>query len=210
LLKGKKDDFSSTISYLSQQSIPDSMKKSLLNINWVSQIFDEINRPFNDNCTNGLNNKYPRIVLKIPTGGGKTLLAVEAIRAYQTLFAQRRTGLIVWIVPSEVIYSQTVQRLRDKRNFLRQLLDQSSGNRTLIIEKGQRLTIQDIGENLVVLFVMIQSISRANNKEALKVFKILEVMKASFLLIIALIYIKNYLTNIPIWILFLQQNPRYL
>jgi type III restriction enzyme len=104
-------------------------------------------------------------------GGGKTLLAVESIREYQNLFAQKRTGLVVWIVPSETIYSQTVQKIRDKSNPLRQLLDQCSGNRTIVLEKGQRLTTHDIEENLVILFVMIQSISRANAKEALKVFQ---------------------------------------
>jgi len=99
------------------------------------------------------------------------LLAVESIREYQNLFAQKRTGLVVWIVPSETIYSQTVQKIRDKSNPLRQLLDQCSGNRTIVLEKEQRLTTHDIEENLVILFVMIQSISRANAKEALKVFQ---------------------------------------
>ncbi|MDD5089993.1 MAG: DEAD/DEAH box helicase family protein, partial [Candidatus Wallbacteria bacterium] len=45
------------------------------------------------------------------------------------------------------------------------------GGHTLILEKGQRLTTQDIDENLVILFVMIQSIARTNGKEALKVFQ---------------------------------------
>lgn len=99
------------------------------------------------------------------------MLAVESIREYQNLFAQKRTGLVVWIVPSETIYSQTVQKIRDKSNPLRQLLDQCSGNRTIVLEKEQRLTTHDIEENLVILFVMIQSISRANAKEALKVFQ---------------------------------------
>ncbi|NCO67691.1 MAG: hypothetical protein COY75_01310 [Nitrospirae bacterium CG_4_10_14_0_8_um_filter_41_23] len=74
-------------------------------------------------------------------------------------------------MPSETIYTQTVNKLRDKGNYLRQLLDQCSGGNTIILEKGQRLTMQDIEENLVVLFVMIQSISRRNAKEALKVFQ---------------------------------------
>lgn len=166
-----KDGYLAVLQVSSDPSIPESAKTAMLGINWVEQTFTAINRPYVDHCTNGLSQKYPRVVLKIPTGGGKTLLAVESIRAYQTLFAQQRTGLIVWIVPSETIYTQTVAQLRDKRNPLRQLLDQSSGNRTLILEKGQRLTAQDISENLVVLFVMIQSLSRANNKEALKVFQ---------------------------------------
>lgn len=150
------------------EALPEDMRDTL---NYVEKTFKNITKDYNDKCTNGLGEYYPRIVMKVPTGGGKTLLAVEAIREYQNLFARSCTGLVVWIVPSETIYSQTVNKLRDKANPLRQLLDQASGNRTLILEKGQRLTTGDIENNLVILFIMIQSISRKNAKEALKVFQ---------------------------------------
>ncbi len=139
--------------------------------NWVRKTFVDLGLALNDVSINGLSEPYPRVCVKVPTGGGKTLLAVETIREYQNEFARRRTGLIVWVVPSETIYTQTVSRLRDKSQYLRQLLDQCSGGHTLILEKGQRLTEQDLTENLVVLFVMIQSISRTNGKDALKVFQ---------------------------------------
>lgn len=148
--------------------LPENMRN---NLNYVQSTFDTISKPYLDNCRNGLGKYYPRTSLKVPTGGGKTILAVEAIREYQTLFAERKTGLVVWIVPKETIYSQTVERLRDKSHPYRQLLDQASGGKTIIKEKGQKLSLQDIEENLVVLFIMIQSISRANNSEALKVFQ---------------------------------------
>ncbi len=151
-----------------RKALPENLKYSL---NWVQSAFGNLHEQYNDTCANGFGNYYPRVCIKVPTGGGKTLLAVEAIREYKNLFHQKRTGLVVWIVPSETIYSQTVQKLRDKSNYLRQLLDQCSGGNTVILEKGQRLTTQDIEENLVVLFVMIQSISRKNAKEALKVFQ---------------------------------------
>jgi type III restriction enzyme len=151
-----------------RKTLPENMRHTL---NWVEPVFENLQKDYTDKCANGLKEVYPRFVLKVPTGGGKTLLAVEAIREYQNLYAQKRTGLVVWIVPTETIYSQTVKKLRDKSNPLRQLLDQCSGNKTVILEKGQRLTAQDIEENLVVLFVMIQSISRRNGREALKVFQ---------------------------------------
>lgn len=152
-------------------AMPENLRHMLDDTDWVAPVFTVLGRPYKDACRNGIKRHYPRAVLKIPTGGGKTLLAVEAIREYQNLYARRHTGLVVWIVPTETIYSQTVSKLRDKSNFLRQLLDQCSGGHTLILEKGQRLTAKDIGENLVILFVMIQSLSRQNAKEALKVFQ---------------------------------------
>jgi type III restriction enzyme len=153
---------------IAKQALPENMRHTL---NWVHTAFQTSGLEYKDRCNNGLGSSYPRMIIKVPTGGGKTLLAVEAVREYQNLFTQKRTGLVVWIVPSETIYSQTVQKIRDKGNPLRQLLDQCSGNRTIVLEKGQRLTTNDIEENLVVLFIMIQSISRTNGKEALKVFQ---------------------------------------
>lgn len=139
---------------------------------WVHRSFNKAGiTHFFDDAKNGLGEYYPRFCLKVPTGGGKTLLAVEAIREYQNIYAKRKTGLVVWIVPSETIYTQTVNKLKDKSDFYRQLLDQSSGGKTIIAEKGQVLKKQDIEENLVILFLMEQSVKKSNAKEALKVFR---------------------------------------
>jgi len=146
-------------------------QRHLIPRNWVESTFDALKIPYNDKSQNGLGNYYPRAVIKVPTGGGKTLLAIEAIKEYQTRFAKRQHGLVVWIVPSETIYSQTIKQLKDKSHHMRQFIDQSSGGKTIILEKGQKLTQNDIQNNLVILFIMIQSVSRANNKEALKVFQ---------------------------------------
>jgi len=149
------------------------LKKALKDVDpdaWVQLAFTKIGlSTVPDTPRNGLNSLYPRLCIKVPTGGGKTLLAIETIRQYQEIFAQRKTGLVVWIVPSEIIYSQTVERLRDKADPYRQLLDQASAGHTLIVEKNQELRAEDIEENLVVLMLMIQSVNR-QTKESLKVF----------------------------------------
>lgn len=150
------------------ETLPEDMRDAL---NYVQKTHEKLKLPYFDICKNGLNQFYPRVNLKVPTGGGKTILAVEAIKEYQTVFAQKKTGLVVWIVPKEIIYKQTVDRLRDKGHPYRQLLDQASGGKTIIAEKGQKLSKQDIEENLVILFIMAQSVSRSNSTDALRVFK---------------------------------------
>ena len=75
---------------IAKQALPENMRHTL---NWVQATFQTSGLNYKDRCTNGLGNSYPRIIIKVPTGGGKTLLAVEAIREYQNLFAQKRTGL---------------------------------------------------------------------------------------------------------------------
>ena len=119
---------------------------------------------FSDRTKTGAGKAYPRVCIKMPTGGGKTLVAIETIRAYQNLFAKKKTGLVVWITHRDQIYRQTIDNLQNKSHPYRQLLDQSSGNRTLILEKGQVLRRQDVEENLCVLMLMIQSAKSNANK----------------------------------------------
>lgn len=121
-------------------------------------------RQYPDRPITGAGKLYPRVCIKMPTGGGKTLVAVETIRAYQNIFAKKKTGLVVWITHRDQIYRQTIENLQNKSHPYRQLLDQASGNRTLIVEKGQSLRRQDVEENLVVLMLMIQSATRDTNK----------------------------------------------
>ena len=119
---------------------------------------------------NGLGEYLPNFCLKIPTGGGKTLLAVKTIDLINTVYRRRQTGLVLWVVPTTQIYRQTLQSLRGREHPYRQHLDIASGGRTIILEKTERFTPLDIAQNLVVLLLMLPSASR-QNKETLKVFK---------------------------------------
>jgi type III restriction enzyme len=120
--------------------------------------------------TDGLGRPLPVFCFKIPTGGGKTLLAVKTIDLVHCLYLKRQTGLVVWIVPTLQIYRQTLQRLKDRDDPYRQHLDMVSAGKTLILEKTDGFTPQDVDEHLCVLLLMLPSASRAI-KEALRMFK---------------------------------------
>jgi Type III restriction enzyme, res subunit. len=131
--------------YTEAENVKSAIEKLDVNlrssISYVDAVYNNLNLShFADRPKNGLGESYPRFCLKIPTGGGKTLLAIEAIREYHNLFAKKRTGLVVWIVHREIIYRQTIEKLKDKNHIYRQWLDQCSGNRTIILEKGQSFT----------------------------------------------------------------------
>ena len=152
------------------ESLPEAVRNT---VNYVGLSYDDrdsIYQNFMDRPRTGTGNIYPRVCIKIPTGGGKTLLAVETIRSYQSTLAKKRTGLIVWITHRDQIYRQTIEHLQDKTHIYRQLLDQVSGNKTLVLEKGQRIRKQDVEENLVILMLMIQSTNRTDYSK-LEVFK---------------------------------------
>ena len=119
---------------------------------------------------NGLGEPLPNFCLKIPTGGGKTFLAVKAIDLINTIYRKKRTGLILWVMPTNQIYRQTIQNLRNREHPYRQHLDIASGGRTMIVQKTDRFTPLDVAENLVVLMLMLPSAAR-QSKETLKVFR---------------------------------------
>ena len=119
---------------------------------------------------NGLGEFFPWFCLKVPTGGGKTLMAVKAIDLIQQAYMGRQTGLVLWIVPTQQIYRQTFAALKDRTHPYRQHLDIASGGRTLILEKDRKFTPLDVSENLCVLMLMLQSANR-KAKESLKMFE---------------------------------------
>lgn len=119
---------------------------------------------------NGLGEPVADLYLKIPTGGGKTLLACHAIDLLQRTLYERRSGLVLWVVPSTEIYRQTARALRDRRHPYRQLLDVHTAGRVLLREKDERFTRQDVEHNLVILLLMLPSANR-ENKQTLRVFR---------------------------------------
>jgi len=118
----------------------------------------------------GLDRSIPCFCLKIPTGGGKTFLAVKTIDLINTNYRKSRTGLVLWIVPTTQIYNQTIKNLRDRDHPYRQHLDIASAGRTLIREKTDLFSPLDVTENLVVLMLMLPSASR-KTKDVLRMFK---------------------------------------
>ena len=114
--------------------------------------------------------RVPAVCLKIPTGGGKTLLAVHALDLINRLYLRQQAGLVLWIVPTSAIYRQTLDALRDRTHPYRRLLDIASAGKTLILEKDAAFTPADVGEQLTVLLLMLPSANR-QNRETLRLFR---------------------------------------
>ena len=119
---------------------------------------------------NGLGEPLPAFCLKIPTGGGKTLLATKVIDLVNTRFRRQQAGLVLWIVPSAQIYDQTLKALKDRDHPYRQQLDVASAGRTLVLEKTTGFGPQDVRENLCVLLLMLPSANR-ETREQLRMFR---------------------------------------
>src|SRR3990167_2289245 len=68
----------------------------------------------------GVGRSVPNACLKVPTGGGKTLLATAAASRILGRYLGTNRGFVLWIVPNEAIYSQTKKALNDRDHPYRQ------------------------------------------------------------------------------------------
>jgi type III restriction enzyme len=113
----------------------------------------------------------PHVCLKVPTGGGKTLLAAECVGRIKTDFFKKQTGLVLWVVPTVQIYRQTWKALANREHPYRQTLERASGGRVKVLEKDDPFTKADTENYLCVMLVRLAATNRRNNKEFLKIFR---------------------------------------
>ncbi|MCI0524494.1 MAG: DEAD/DEAH box helicase family protein, partial [Acidobacteria bacterium] len=123
---------------------------------------------------NGLNKDLPTFCVRVPTGGGKTLLATQILgQIYRTILKDRNgAGLVLWVVPSDQIYKDTLKRLRDRNDLYRLSLEHAVSRRIELWEKHEifRLTPGQMGANLNILLLKLASTNR-ETREQLKFFR---------------------------------------
>ena len=116
--------------------------------------------------TDEANRPIPHICFKVPTGGGKTLLAAAAL---ERLPWQR--GLVLWIVPSKAIYNQTKTALWDKQHPYRKMLNRASAGRVKMLEKEDTFNRDDTANYLCVMLLMLPATNRQKGREFLRMFR---------------------------------------
>ena len=108
----------------------------------------------------------PHVCFKVPTGGGKTLLAAAALERLG-----RQTGLTLWITPTNAIYQQTKVALRNREHPYRQMLERASGGRVRFMEKDYPLTAADVANYLCVMLLSLPAANRNRNRDFLRMFR---------------------------------------
>lgn len=123
---------------------------------------------------NGLGKDLPTFCIKVPTAGGKTLLATQILGLiHQTILKSRNgSGLVLWVVPSDQIYKDTLKAFRDRRHFYRESLEFALSRRIEVWEKHEifRLTPGQLQSNLNVLLLKLASTNR-ETRDQLKFFR---------------------------------------
>ncbi|MHB8121415.1 MAG: DEAD/DEAH box helicase [Desulfuromonadaceae bacterium] len=98
----------------------------------------------------------PYVCLRIPTGGGKTMVAGMAIERINRSLLDTSCSLTLWLVPSEPIREQTLKALRDPSSALQQVVASSLGEVAVLdIDEALRMTPHLLnGSNVIVVATM--------------------------------------------------------
>ena len=122
--------------------------------------------------SDALSRPIPNVCLKVPTGGGKTLLGCVAVETLMTQFYRRQTGLVLWVVPTDSIYRQTWKIFANRESSYRQMLERASGGRVKLLEKGDAFTADDTRNQLCIMLLMLQSGAvRTDSQDKRKIFQ---------------------------------------
>ena len=76
----------------------------------------------------------PYVCLRLPTGGGKTILAAHAVAIARNAWIEKDYPLVLWLVPTKTIRRQTVEALKNTRHAYRQTLDDAFDGRVRVFD----------------------------------------------------------------------------
>ena len=117
----------------------------------------------------------PNLCFKVPTGGGKTFIACNAIRPVFDALPVTKAKAVVWLVPSEAILTQTARALKDTSHPYRQKIDVDFGGRVEVYTKQELLNGQNFNPTAVTeqLSIMVLSYDsfRTSRKDGRKAFQ---------------------------------------
>jgi len=115
------------------------------------------------------------VCVKVPTAGGKTFIAVNALKTIFSAFDSSKPKAVIWLVPWSNLLQQTVNTLSNPDHPYRQKLNALFNNRVEIYQKEDLLQGSNFNPTIVQdqlnIIVMNFASLRAKNKNDRKVFQ---------------------------------------
>jgi len=118
----------------------------------------------------------PFVCIRIPTGGGKTLVGCKAVERILSISLQHKmdTGLVMWFVPSDSIKTQTLKKFKDSKDWHYEMLNESFDTKFKVFSNEEALTItpEDIRNNLCIVVASLDAFRKdASIQKKYKVYK---------------------------------------
>ena len=126
--------------------------------------------PYKNNIANAAH-----ICIKVPTAGGKTFIAINALHSIFSAYDSSKPKAVIWLVPWSNLLQQTVSNLSNPDHPYRQKLNALFNHRIEVYEKGSLLQGSNFNPTVVqeqlTIIVMSFASLRARKKEDRKVFQ---------------------------------------
>lgn len=123
----------------------------------------------------------PYVCLRLPTGGGKTILAAHAVAVARGAWVEKDRPMVLWLVPTKTIRRQTVEALKNTRHPYRRALDEAFDGSVRVFDIADFAQIRphDIRDSCCVIVGTIQTL-RVKSTEGRKVYAHNENMEPHF------------------------------
>ena len=125
--------------------------------------------------------EVPCLCLRIPTGGGKTVMAAHAVPLLAREWRATDAPVVVWLVPSDTIRSQTLGALQTPGHPYRAALTAAYGDgvRVCALEDVAQIAPPEWGRQAVVVVATIQSF-RIDDADKRNVYSFSEAFEPHF------------------------------
>ena len=102
----------------------------------------------------------PYICLRIPTGGGKTLLSAHTISIAKQSFLERQNPVTLWLVPTNTIKLQTLETIQNPKHQNYHVLEEAFDGRFKVfdIANFRQIRPQDISDSTCVIISTFASL----------------------------------------------------
>ncbi|HBD32919.1 MAG TPA: restriction endonuclease subunit R, partial [Cupriavidus sp.] len=99
----------------------------------------------------------PAACLRVPTGGGKTIMAAHAVALAGKATLDSDAPVALWLMPSDTVRTQTIEALANARHPYRQALAHHFGDRVQVCDLDSLQTISpyDVGKAAIVIVATI-------------------------------------------------------
>jgi type III restriction enzyme len=101
----------------------------------------------------------PSVCFRVPTGGGKTLLAAHSVALAGKAVLDTDSPVALWLTPSDAIRTQTLEALANARHPYRTALTQYFGDRVRVcdLDSLQTISPHDVGKSCIIVVATIQA-----------------------------------------------------
>jgi len=115
--------------------------------------------------------EVPYVCLRLPTGGGKTVLGSHAVKVATRTYLEQDYPIVLWLVPTNTIQQQTLEALKQPGHPYRAELDRAFDQRVRVLDADEVTQIRphDIGSQLIVVVSTLANL-RVSDTSARKVY----------------------------------------